>query len=136
MKPIFASPFVRIDYDQSDQIIEVKWLQQPPSSEFRRCIRLILDFALARNIFRFLFDVHKRNYLPLQDQNWLLQDIVPLFRNRKVRLAYIVGIKNIEMMDIFHLKDTVARYNTFQVELFFTKPEARQWLVHPVDIGV
>ncbi|WP_162427396.1 hypothetical protein [Pontibacter pudoricolor] len=88
---------------------------------------------MRKQLFRVLFDVRKRNFINLSDQNWLLREIIPRFKGKKVRFAYVETVKGLEMMDTFRIQYAVKHLllleGKFELELFINPEEALQWLL-------
>ena len=113
--------------------LRVTWLQQPTSNVFREHITRITSLALEKRLFHVLFDVRKRDFITLSDQNWLLREIIPRYTGNTVRFAYVETVKGLEMMDTFRLQHAVMHTpwlkGKFDMELFLSPDEACQWLL-------
>ncbi len=84
-------------------------------------------------ITRALYDARERLYLEIGDQNWVMQEIIPLFKGDDLRLAYLVNPITLSAMDVYRVQDAITNHaklkNCIQVETFLTKPEAQAWLL-------
>jgi hypothetical protein len=131
--PFYQTEFVRIEVNLGLGFIQTTWLQQPSSSDlFRKETRLVMEYALEHHVFRGLFDVRNRDYLDMSDQNWLVRDIFPRLKGRHIRLAYLVSMAGLEIMDTFHIHSTIAKNpefnNDLELDIFLDREEALKWL--------
>ncbi len=129
----YCTEFLVVECDMTRAYLRVTWLKQPTSQVFREQISNITSLALRKQLFRVLFDVRKRNFINLSDQNWLLREIIPRFKGKKVRFAYVETVKGLEMMDTFRIQYAVKHLllleGKFELELFINPEEALQWLL-------
>lgn len=129
----YQTDFVSIEYNQELSYIQITWLKQPDSALFRRETTRVADFALGNDYKFALFDVRKRDYLDISDQNWLVREVFPLFKGRNMRLAYLVSIAGLEIMDTFHIHDRVVNNPElkwhFEIDIFLDKEDALKWLL-------
>jgi hypothetical protein len=129
----YCTELLVVECDRTQAYLRVTWLKQPTSQVFREQTSKITSLALRKQLFRILFDVRKRNFINLSDQNWLLREIVPKFAGMPVRFAYIETPKGLEMMDTFRIQQEVKRSplleGKFTLELFTNPDEACHWLL-------
>ncbi|MGV3588550.1 MAG: hypothetical protein ACO1OF_16210 [Adhaeribacter sp.] len=130
---IYETDFVKIEENRDFNYIQISWLKQPTSALFREETKKLVDYALLNNISKSLFDVRKRDYLEVSDQNWLMRDIFPLFYDRHVKIAYLVNSVGLEIMDTFRIHDSVfnnpeLKYSV-HIEIFLDLPDALEWLL-------
>ncbi|RDC63599.1 hypothetical protein [Adhaeribacter pallidiroseus] len=96
---VFSNEYIKLEVDQELRFLQTTWLRQPTSSQFREQLQQVVDYALANNINKALFNVRQRAYLEMADQNWLTREIVPLFAQKKSALClcnqsnYFCGIR-------------------------------------------
>lgn len=113
--------------------IQITWLQQPSSELFRKETKLLADFALSNDYTNALFDIRNRNYLDMGDQNWLVGEIFPMLKGRRIRLAYLVSTAGLEIMDIFRVHDRVINNpdleKHLEIDIFLDKEDALKWLL-------
>jgi hypothetical protein len=130
---LYQTDFVSIEINKDLSFIQIAWLQQPSSELFRKETKRLVDFALANNYSNSLFDVRNRDYLDLSDQIWLVRDVFPLFKGRSIRLAYLVSIVGLEIMDTFQIHDLVINNPELQrhieIDIFLDKEDALRWLL-------
>jgi hypothetical protein len=129
----YCTEFLVVEFNMAQAYLRVTWLKQPTSQVFREQISKITSLALRKQLFRVLFDVRKRNFIDLSDQNWLLREIIPRFKGKQVRFAYVETVKGLEMMDTFRIqhavKHTPLLEGKFDMELFINPDEACHWLL-------
>jgi hypothetical protein len=125
--------FVWFELNREADFIQFTWLQQPASDLFRQETKALVDYALHNNYCRALFDVRCRNYLDLGDQNWLVREIFPLLSDRHIRFAYLVSTVGLEIMDTFHIHDSVINNpelkRHLEIDIFLDKEDALKWLL-------
>ena len=130
---VYASEFITIKVNQGMRYVETTWLQQPSSQEFREQLRRVIDFALANNSNKALFDIRQRAYLEIADQNWLMRDIVPLFAQHNIRFAYVISETTLAALDVFRIQSILetnpADNRIFKMKTFLSKAEALTWLL-------
>src|SRR5687768_188086 len=95
----YQNQFLRSELNQEYNFLQVTWLKQPLSEEFRREVQVLHDKILANNFNKVLYDVRKRDYLVVSDQNWLADDIFPALSTKLDRFAYLISPVGLEVMD-------------------------------------
>jgi hypothetical protein len=128
----YQTDFVSIELNKDLRYVQITWLQQPSSELFRSETKQLVDFALEHNYTNALFDVRHRDYLDIGDQNWLVREVFPLFK-QTIRLAYLVSTVGLEIMDTFKIHDLVIN-NTelkrhIEIDIFLDKEDALEWLL-------
>jgi hypothetical protein len=133
--PVYQTEFVTVEVDAARKFIHITWLQQPSSDLFRRETLWVVDFARQNDYQRALFDVRKRNYLDMGDQNWLMRDVFPKFSSYNIRVAYLVSNVGLEIMDTFKIHDRVIQNpelkQRMEIDIFLDREDALNWLLHP-----
>jgi hypothetical protein len=129
--------FIKIEANSEYNYLKITWLQHPHSENFRQETKRFAEFALQRNLTNVLLDVRERVYLAIKDQNWLIDEILPLIKNRTVRFAYLINIEDFDIMDTYKVHDLILtnpQYNK-QVSgmIFLNEEEAQNWLL---EIGL
>jgi hypothetical protein len=66
---INQSPLSKIEVNQTKRYIQITWLKQPQSEDFRKEAHALTEYILSGNMNKVLYDVRKRYYLELGDQN-------------------------------------------------------------------
>ncbi|PSR52366.1 hypothetical protein AHMF7605_01920 [Adhaeribacter arboris] len=131
---VYASDFIKIEADQEQGYLQTTWLQQPTSASFREQLRRVVDYALANHIDKALFDIRERAYLEVGDQNWLMREIVPLFKENNLRFAYLISQTTLAAMDVFRIQSAVetneAGKKQMEMKTFLDKEEALNWLMN------
>lgn len=131
---VYANSLVRVEESKTLKYIQITWLQQPNSKKLRKEIQLFTDYLIYNNYNRALSDVRNRIYMEMADQNWLNQEILPLYeKTGKFRFAYVISPANLEMMDIYRIHEFVQQepemYQQLALEIFLDLQEAREWLI-------
>ena len=140
VEPVYQTDFVTIEVNPELQYIQITWLQQPSSALFRKETNWLVDFAQKHGYHRSLFDVRKRDYLDMSDQNWLVREIFPKFHTRKIRLAYLVSTVGLEIMDTFKIHDQVIHNpelkQHIEIDIFLDREDALKWVLKPLGAPV
>ncbi|GEO06645.1 hypothetical protein AAE02nite_43090 [Adhaeribacter aerolatus] len=136
---IHETAFVKIEANPELRYVQITWLQQPSSTLFQKETRNLVQYALTNNFNKSLFDVRKRDFLDIADQNWLVRDIFPLFKGRIIQLAYLVNSAGLEIMDTFRIHDCVINNpelkRSVQIEIFLDIEDALQWLLKEAPVA-
>jgi hypothetical protein len=129
----YQTEFVKVEFNKDLSFIQITWLQQPSSDLFRKETMLVVDFAIRNNYSNALFDIQNRSYLDISDQNWLVREVFPLLKGRRIRLAYLVSTVGLEIMDVFHVHDLVINNSELkrhlEIDIFLDKEDALKWLL-------
>lgn len=132
LETIFHKEALLVQVDPDHKFLKAVWLKQPTSSEFRKYILLVTEYALARNIKFALFDIRRRSYMEYCDQNWTLKEIFPLFEGNFVKFAYLTKIEGLDLMDTLRLQEaqdnSPLQKTTFKIEHFLDEEQALTWL--------
>jgi len=133
LQQVYATDYINIEIDREKSYIEITWLKQHTSDVFRQELKSVAVFATHENFTRVLYDARQRHYLEIGDQNWVMQEIIPLFKGDNLRLAYLVNPITLTAMDVYRVQDAITNHaklkNCIQVETFLTKTEAKAWLL-------
>ncbi len=133
LEKVYATDYINIDIDKEKSYIEITWLQQHTSDVFRQELKSVTNLVVHEKITRGLYDARERFYVEIGDQNWVRQEIIPLFNGDNLRLAYLVNPITLTAMDVYRVQDAITNHaklkNRIQVETFLTKAEAQAWLL-------
>ena len=136
--PVYQTEYVTVEVDPAWKFIQITWLQQPSSDLFRRETNWVVDYARQHGYHRALFDVRKRNYLDMGDQNWLVHEVFPAFRSYHIRLAYLVSTVGLEIMDTFKIHDQVIQNPALKqhltIDIFLDREDALNWVLEPLEV--
>jgi hypothetical protein len=133
----YQNDFIKVEANSEFNYIKITWLQHPNSNIFRQETRKYAEFASKNNLSNLLLDVRERIYLAESDQDWLIEEILPIIKNRTVRFAYLIDVEDFEIMDTYKINDSILtdpKYNK-QVNgmIFLNEEEAQNWLL---EIGL
>lgn len=135
--PVYQTEYVTVEEDPAWKFIQITWLQQPSSELFRRETAWLVDYARQHGYHRALFDVRKRNYLDMGDQNWLVREVFPEFKSYHIRLAYLVSSVGLEIMDTFKIHDQVIQNPLLKqhmaIDIFLDREDALNWVLAPLE---
>jgi hypothetical protein len=131
---IYANNDAQIAVDEPNMYLQITWLQHPSSESFRQIITYALNYTNAHDISSWLCDMRQIVYLELKEQHWLIYEVFPAFDStEKHGFAYVVSTTGVELYTSFHIHDMVLKdgdlRQKMQIEIFFEKDVARQWLL-------
>ncbi|GEO06648.1 hypothetical protein AAE02nite_43120 [Adhaeribacter aerolatus] len=129
--------FVRVETNFDYNYVKITWLQPPSSEIYKRESLAFTHFAIKNNLNNILIDVRERSSLKTIDQDWLVYELFPLFKNRSIRFAYLISIDDFNIMDTYKIHDyilTNPEYNKHVAGMIFLdEAEAQNWLL---EIGL
>jgi len=130
---ILSKKYVFVEANIQDRYIQITWLEQPKSDDFRETKTSALNFVLKHDITRWLCDMRGMVYLEIADQNWLVREIFSSFNPQHSHvLAYLISTAGLESMTSFRIHELVTNdpelNKQLSVEIFFQKQIALQWL--------
>jgi hypothetical protein len=130
---INQSPLLKIEVNHTKEYIQITWLKQPQGEDFRQVVQAFTENILAGNINKVLYDVRKRDYLEIGDQNWLTNEIFPALSKKIVRFAYVISPLGLEMRDVLRIQDLLLESSVleppFDVDVFLDVEDAEKWLL-------
>jgi hypothetical protein len=133
LEKVYATDYINIEIDKEKSYIEITWLQQHTSDVYRQVLKSVTSLVANEKITRGLYDARERFYVEIGDQNWVMQEIIPLFNGDNLRLAYLVNPITLAAMDVYRVQDAITNHaklkNCIQVETFLNKAEAQAWLL-------
>ena len=134
LQTIYANDMVRAEENKALNYIQLTWLQQPTSKRLRKEIQLFANYLIHNNHDKALTDVRNRLYIKMTDQNWLNQEILPMYEKvGAFKFAYLISPANLEMMDIYRIYEFIQQnpelYQQLKLEIFLDLQEAREWLL-------
>ena len=137
---IFSKKYVLVEANIQDKYIQITWLAQPKSEDFRETKKGALDFVLKHDLTRWLCDMREMVYLEIADQNWLVREIFSSLNPKHTHvLAYLVSTAGLESMTSFRIHELVTNDpkldKQLSVEIFFQKQMALQWLFEAQKIS-
>lgn len=116
-------------------IVSVRWLRHPSSTEFRENNYLLADLLLESECPRLLNDARAVHYLELADQHWLMEQMIPLLYATSLEMnACVVSQLSMELMDTNRLVKHFSCYpsppeRVIETRLFLDVLPAREWLL-------
>ncbi|MEJ8757237.1 hypothetical protein WG947_09540 [Pontibacter sp. H259] len=130
---VYQDSYVRIEADSKAKYIFVDWLQHPDSASFRHCFSKAVSFTVDMQCEYWLSDARAIHYLEFADQNWLLEEILPILPNSKLKkFARISTVESIALMDVARIYSSMDKLSALtiktQTEVFINKEDALEWL--------
>jgi hypothetical protein len=136
---IYLDENAKIEVDTTLNYLQVTFLNQPCSINFKKIKALALKYALDHKLTLWLCDMQEVLYLSYNDQTWLVREVFEaLNTNFKHEIAYVVNTQSLELRTTFRLHDLVKNSpelnKLLKVEIFFETEIAQQWLLDPVKL--
>ena len=133
LQTVYKDDYVKAEIDESQSFIYVEWYKHPNSEKFRQLFQKLAEITIENKIEYWLSDARAIHYLEFSDQNWLLQYIIPLFKNVSLKkFARITTKEGIALMDASRIYSGIEQQTEFEVktkfELFISKEAALDWL--------
>ncbi|QHL86794.1 hypothetical protein GU926_04795 [Nibribacter ruber] len=131
---VYQDEFVLAQLDSNLSFIYVEWSQHPDSQQFKTTFQKVAEMTVQSECKYWLSDPRAIHYLEFGNQNWLLNDMMPLLRQSKLhRFARLVTKESLELMDIVQVYDKLtvgseALGIKTRFELFLDKEDALEWL--------
>ncbi len=141
LQPVYQNDFVLAQVDSTLKFIFVEWFKHPQSEEFRPIFKKLADLTIKLKITYWLSDAQAIHYLAIGDQNWIVTEIAPLFRNTQLMMfARLTSHTNLELLDAVQIISRVEKLRDLnintQFELFTGKKEALNWLFSDLNQSV
>ena len=138
LREVYQSDYIRIEVDESRQFMYIVWLCHPESDELRACLLLEAEITHEYGCKYWLSDARKVNFFDYADQNWLLQEVVPILKQEKLlKVARVITKESYLLMDAHRIfqkieADEEVRSQT-KLELFVDIDTALDWLFEEGD---
>ncbi len=119
--------------DQSKSYLQVDWKRHSQEAEFRNFINLAKALALDHDLHYWLCNMQQMHYLIIADQNWLVNEIFPVFeQGPKLRFAYVINQMGLEAMSAFRIHQLVKENSSLrermEIDIFQEVSQAKSWL--------
>jgi hypothetical protein len=133
LKEIYEDHHVKIEVDDSLRVIYIKWLKDADSEAFRHCLIKEAQLIFERGCRLWLSDARKVSFISYADQNWLLQEIVPMLKSSELqKFARVVTEESYALMDahrVFcYIEEATELKVATKLELFVDMESALSWL--------
>lgn len=135
LKPEIAylDEYVKIETDDNLKYIYVEWLKHPTSEAFRRGFYKAAELTIDAGYLYWLSDSRTVHYIEFADQNWMLDQIMPLLPKAKLlKFARITTLESIALMDLSRIFNSLDDLTTSGIsttlEVFTNKEDALDWL--------
>lgn len=137
LETAYQNNSIKVEANFEYNYIKITWLNQPNSEIFRKETLQFTHYAVQNDLNNILFDVRERTSLKEIDQNWLVREIFPLFKNKSIRFAYLISIEDFNIMDTYQIHDYILTNPKYQKHvagmIFLNEEEAQNWLL---EIGL
>lgn len=109
--------------------IFVKWIDLPPSDEFRKGCDTVLDMLKAKGLSKIIVDNSQAKLFSVADQHWLNEDWLP--RAEKAGYRYSATVLGDSDAFVKYAAQSIANkrdQSKFVSKFFKTIDEAKEWL--------
>jgi len=126
MNILLDESYAQVQVDGEHRIVEIIWKKFAMSNQYRDAIKVAYEAVTKYTLTGWLSDMTHAGVVAMQDQNWVIEDMIP-----KCIAAGIVKTAIVDSQDIFSKKyvESVERaYPNATAEHFKDLASARQWL--------
>ena len=90
---------------------------------------------MQHRLGNWLCNMQHMHYLEVSDQNWLVREVFPEFKNEfKLHFAYVVTQGGLETMSTFRIHELVKQNTELRqqvdIDIFITLNQATDWLLN------
>ncbi len=130
---VYQDDNIRVGLDKSLSFIYIEWLKHATSTEFRALFQKVADIAIENKVKFWLSDARLTHYLEFSDQNWLIQQILPLISQSSLeKFARVSTKEGFAMMDISRVYASIEKLYGLnskpEFDFFFSIDAALAWL--------
>ncbi|OJJ21317.1 hypothetical protein BKI52_12205 [marine bacterium AO1-C] len=126
MNILLDENYARVQVDGEHRIVEIIWKKFAMSKQYRDAIEVAYEAVTKYDLTGWLSDMTQAGVVAMQDQNWVIEDIVP-----KCIAAGIAKTAVVDSKDIFskkYVESIEAAYPNATAEHFKDITSARKWL--------
>ncbi|WP_207436181.1 hypothetical protein [Sabulibacter ruber] len=120
-------PYTNVYVDNTLRVVHVEYEGFVPSSVYRKTILWVLELIKTSNLEACVYDIRKLKSLQPQDQDWLIDEILPMLKKTPMRkLAVLESKSELGQLNLSQL----VYYTPFSFELqYFEDAEsALEWI--------
>ncbi|MEJ8758352.1 hypothetical protein WG947_15165 [Pontibacter sp. H259] len=133
----FENENVRVSYDETTGLGTAVWQGFQSSEQFRsnglKCLQLMNEKGLTR----WLADSRKMKAIRLQDQQWVIEEFVPMLLSSPLRrMANLVSEDIFNKMAFEQMIRRSGDLGDFRLNEFEDKAAALDWLLQPLVLPV
>ena len=122
-------PYANVYLDTSLQVIHVEWDGLVPSYVFRQTIACVLELLKSREVYGCIYDLAKLKSIPPQDQDWLIEEVVPLLSKSSLRkVAFLESFTRLGQLNMSELVYSSFPTINFEFQYFENVEAAMEWL--------
>ena len=133
LENIYQDDSISVGIDEKLGLIYVKWQKHVNSKEFREYFLKFANIAIEKKMKYWLSDARAMHYLEFSDQNWLIQNMIPLLKLSSLeKFARVSTKEGFAMMDISRVYANIEQLHDMNIntefDFFFTIDAAIEWL--------
>mgnify|MGYP001794714055 CR=1 FL=1 len=125
MNILLDENYVRIQVNGEHRVVEIIWKKFAMSKQYRDAIEVAYEAITRYDLTGWLSDMTQAGVVAIQDQNWVIEDIVP-----KCIAAGIVKTAIVDSRDVFsnkYVHSIETAYPKSTAEHFKDIESARAW---------
>lgn len=133
LESVYSEEEGEIQIDRLVHYLQVNWRRHTEEAEFRNFINLAKGLARDHNLHYWLCNMQQLHYMLLVDQNWLVNEVFPVFaEGPKLRFAYVINQTGLEAMSAFRIHQLVQQDTSLsqrmEIDVFQQVSHAQSWL--------
>lgn len=123
----FQTENIRLEYDsQLKQVIQT-WYHFVPSEDFRKAIKITLEFVRNNDVISIISDTLKQNVVKPEDSEFAAGVMEDLFHEGVMAMAFIIPEDIFTRLSLKKFADIEQTYQ-HKVEYFLSIDEAKNWI--------
>jgi hypothetical protein len=123
----FQTPNIKLEYDSQLKQVVQTWYNFVPSEDFRKAIKITLEFVINNDVVSIISDTLKQNAVKPEDSEFAAGVMEELFREGVMAMAFIIPEDIFTKMALKKFAD-IDQKNQHKVEYFQSIAEARIWI--------
>ena len=131
---VYQDEFLIAEVDAAYSLMYVRWYRHPNSQEFRGLFTMLVDLLLQHKLKYWFSESIALQYLEFSDQNWLLNQVLPMLRNTCLKkYARLTTKERMTLMDMARIVEGIDRdpvlSGPVEFQEFFSVEDALDWLL-------
>ena len=130
---VYQDDYVKVETDNAARFLYAEWFLHPDSKTLWRNFKMLAELAVETKSLYWLSDARAIQYIEFADQNWLLNEIVPMLKiSHLLKFARLTTTESLMLLDVTRVIDLVGKLTDLGVktklEQFTSKEAALAWL--------
>ncbi|WP_205503521.1 hypothetical protein [Rufibacter psychrotolerans] len=122
-------PYINVYLETNLRVVHVECQGFVPSSIYRQTILRVLDVIKAHHLVGWVYDIRKLKSLHPHDQDWFIDDVLPLLTQTLVRkLAVLESTSELGQLNLSHLVYSTHTPFSFELQYFADVASSLEWI--------